>query len=76
MTEDETDGWHHRLNGHESEQTLGDGDGQGRLVCCGPWHHKELDTTQQLCNKENLALDFRLLKLTVGFATPLLWVLK
>ena len=34
MTEDETVGWHHRLNGHEFEQTLGDGEGQGSLVCC------------------------------------------
>ena len=30
-------GWHHRLNGHEFEQTLGDGDGQGSLACCSPW---------------------------------------
>ena len=38
MTEDKTVGWHHRLNGHESiEQALGDGGGQGSLVCCGPW---------------------------------------
>ena len=34
MTEDEMVGWHHRLNGHEFEQTLGDGEGQGILVCC------------------------------------------
>ena len=37
MTEDETVGWHHRLNGHEFEQTLGDGEGQGSLECCSPW---------------------------------------
>ena len=37
MTEDEMVGWHHRLNGHESEQTLGDGEGQGSLACCSPW---------------------------------------
>ena len=36
MTEDEMIGWHHQLNGHESEQTLGDGEGQGRLACCSP----------------------------------------
>ena len=30
-------GWHHRLNGHEFEQTLGDSEGQGSLVCCSPW---------------------------------------
>ena len=41
-------GWHHRLNGHEFEQTLGVGDGQGGLVCCGPWGHKESNTTERL----------------------------
>ena len=40
-TEDETVGWHHHLNGHESEQTLGDGEGQGSLACCSPWGHKK-----------------------------------
>ena len=45
VTEDEMFGWHHRLNGHESEQTPGDGEGQGSLVCCNPWGHKESDTT-------------------------------
>ena len=35
--EDEMVGWHHRLDGHEFEQTLGIGDGQGSLVCCNPW---------------------------------------
>ena len=40
-------GWHHRLNGYdEFEQTLGDSEGQGSLVCCSPWGHKELDTTE------------------------------
>ena len=37
MTEDEMVRWHHQLNGCEFEQTLEDGDGQGRLVCCSPW---------------------------------------
>ena len=41
MTEDEMVGWYHRLNGHEFEQALGDGKGQGSLVCCSPWGHKE-----------------------------------
>ena len=44
MIEDELVGWHHRLNGHEFEQALGGGDGS--LVCCSPWGHKELDTTE------------------------------
>ena len=44
-TEDETVGWHHRLNGHEFEQTPRDSEGQRSLVCCSPWGRKELDTT-------------------------------
>ena len=48
MTEDEMFRWHHRLNGHEFEQALGVGDGQGALVCCNPWGHKESDTTERL----------------------------
>ena len=43
-------GWHHRLNGHEFEQVLGDSGGQRSLVCCSPWGHKESDTTEQLNN--------------------------
>ena len=41
-------GWHHQLNGHEFGWTPAVGDGQGGLVCCGSWGHKELDTTEQL----------------------------
>ena len=41
MTEDEMFGWHHQLYGHEFEQALSVGDGQGSLVCCSPWSHKE-----------------------------------
>ena len=48
MTEDEMVGWHHWLNGHGSEWTPGVGDGQGGLVCCGSWGHKESDTTERL----------------------------
>ena len=48
MTEDEMVGWHHWLKGHEFEQAPGVGDGQGNLVCCSPWGHKELDTTERL----------------------------
>ena len=47
-TEDETVWWHHWLNGHEFEQALGVGDGQGSLVCCSPWGHKESETTEWL----------------------------
>ena len=45
MTENELVGWHHRLNEHEFEQTVGDSDGQGSLVCFSLWGHRELDTT-------------------------------
>ena len=47
-TEDKMVGWHHQLDGHELEQALGVGDGQGSLVCCSPWGHKESDMTEQL----------------------------
>ena len=46
-------GWHYRLNGHEFEQTLEDGEGQGSLACCSPWGRKELHTTEQVNNKKN-----------------------
>ena len=46
--QDEMVGWHHRLNGHVFEWTLGVDNGQGGLVCCGSWGRKELDTTEQL----------------------------
>ena len=48
ITEDEMIGWHHRLDGHEFEQALRVGDGQGSLASCSPWGRKELDTTEQL----------------------------
>ena len=41
-------GWHHRLDGHESERTPGVGDGQGGLACCDSCGRKESDTTEQL----------------------------
>ena len=44
-TEDKMFGRHHQLNGHDFEQTPGDSKGQGSLVCCNPWGHKESDTT-------------------------------
>ena len=46
--EDEIAGWYHWFNGHEFEQALGVGDGQGGLACCSPRGHKELDTTEWL----------------------------
>ena len=47
-TKDEMAGWHHWLDGHESEWTPGDGDGQGSLGCCDSWGHKESDRTERL----------------------------
>ena len=60
MTEDEMVGWHHRLNGHEFEQTLGDGERQGSLACCSPWGCRESDTNEQLNNGTT----------TTGFVSP------
>ena len=54
-TEDEMAGWYHRLNGHEFEQTLGDGDGLGSMVCCNPWgrrvrHNWAMNNNNQSCS--------------------------
>ena len=48
MAEDEMARWHHGLDGRESEGTPGVGDGQGGLVCCDSWGHKESDMTERL----------------------------
>ena len=53
MTEDEIVGWHHWLNGHEFEQTLGDGEGQGSLMCCSPLGCRDSDTTEQMHNNKS-----------------------
>ena len=54
MTEDETVGWNHWLNGHEFEQALGNGEGQGSLASCSPWGRKgSLDMTERLNNDNN-----------------------
>ena len=52
MAEDEMVREHYRLNGHEFEQTPGDGEGQRSLACCSPWGLKELDVTQRLKNNK------------------------
>ena len=56
MTEHETVGWHHQLYGHEFEQALGVGDGQGSLTYCSPWFCKELDMTEQLNKEQQLSM--------------------
>ena len=48
MPEDEMVGWQHQFNGHETEEAAGVCDGQGSLVCCSPWGHKESDLTERL----------------------------
>ena len=58
-TEDKIVRWHHQLNGHESEKTPGDGEGQRSLVC-SPWGLKELDTTERLNNSNMNSLAIRL----------------
>ena len=66
VTEDEMVGWHPWLNGAKFEQTLGDSEGQGSLVCSSPWGHKELDMTEWL----NATI------LHKGFCFLYLWVLR
>ena len=55
VTEDEMVGWNHQLNGHEFEQTQGDSEGQGSLVCCSPWGCKESDMTAAMLNNNKLS---------------------
>ena len=55
MTEDEMVGWHHRLDGHEFEQAVGVGDGQGGLACCSPRGCQVLDMTERLKRTELIA---------------------
>ena len=74
-------GWRHRLNEHEFEQALGDGEEQGSLVHCSPWGYKELDITEWLNNKNSATSDkSRVTKYSLGvllsqfWASPLLHV--
>ena len=50
MTQGEMVERHHRLNGHEFEKALGDGEGQRSLACCSPWSHKKTNTAERLNN--------------------------
>ena len=58
VTEDEMVGWHHWLNGHEFEQTLGDTEGQGNLLCCSLWGATESDASERLNNSFLICLHF------------------
>ena len=73
--EDKVVGWHHWLNGYEFEQTLGDGDGQGSLVCCSPWGHKESDVTQWP-NNNNIITIIKFSFFSIIFGTSIIWVLN
>ena len=65
-TEDEMVGWHHRLSGHDFEETPGVGDGQGGLECCNSWGHKESDTTEWLIWTELISSEEILVKESRG----------
>ena len=69
-TEDEMAGWHHWLDGRESEWTPGVGDGQGGLAWCDSWGHRELDTTEQL-NWTELSVQLFLTSWTIAHQAPL-----
>ena len=63
-TEDEMVGWHHKLNGLELKQALGDGEGQGSLVCFSPWGRKKLDRTGTEKQQQDMII-YRLKRLQV-----------
>ena len=67
MTEDEMVGWHHQPDGHEFEQTPGDSEENGSLLCCSPWSLKELDMTEQL----SLSFLYSNTSLLKGWFSPL-----
>ena len=74
LTEDEVIGWHHWLNGHEFEQTLGDSEGQGSLGCCSQWGCIESDTTEWLNkNSKNVKTAPKYVLLRPGVRLSLLW---
>ena len=70
MTEDQKFGWHHQLNGHEVEQALGDGEGQGSLECCSPWRHKESHRTERPNNIEDVRNPLCFQRMRKSCATP------
>ena len=77
MTEDKMVGWHHWLNGHEFEQILGAGKGQGSLACSSPWGRKESDTTEWLNNNKNICeSEFVNFFMSYSMLCNNIWVLK
>ena len=75
MTKDEMVGWHHQLNEHEFEQAPGVGDGQGSLVCCSPWGHKESDMTYWL-NSNNILCNNGISNILILLSNSELFILK
>ena len=72
MKENETVGWHHRLNGHKFEQAPEDGVGCGSLARCSPWGHKESDMTERLNKKSKNYMIY----IQLGVSFPLNFVIK
>ena len=71
VTEDEMVGWHYWLNGHEFGRIPEDSKGQGGLVCCSSWGHRDSDTTEQLNNKNRstkVSLTLKLISIIVLFS--------
>ena len=73
--EDDMAGWHHRLNGHESDQTPRDSDRQGSLMSCNPWGHKESDMTEWLKNNNTVNESWLELAICQELYSMLFWVL-
>ena len=78
-TEDEMVVWYHQLNGHEFEQALGDGEGQGSLVCCSSWGRKKLDMTEWLntTTTTKVLMDLQILKffkIVLGTSLEIQWL--
>ena len=72
MTEDEMVEWHHQDNGNEFEQTQGNGEGQGSLVCCSPRGRKELDMAKRLNRTEGCGEKKKTKKKTLTYPISLL----
>ena len=70
MTQDEMVGWHHRLSGHEFEETPGDSERQGSLECCSPWGHKELGMTEGLNSNKCVNVPSKLPKYPFSTSFP------
>ena len=66
-------GWHHQLNGHDFEQALGDGEGQGSLACCSSWDWKESDTIMDQQQKDCYYLFFNMIEVKIQNKNKYSW---